>query len=658
MSVALSDFTAQVARLLFGLSAIGFLLLKLTAILAFAFIAHRLMQHRSAAERHFMWSVAFGSVSVLTLLAAVVPSLKVRVPTNAMVTSVLRVLPNAPSAVPTDYLKMRVGSYPSVGTLESPRVDANQDYTRGYSVINVARNDSAIVPARVSQSFLQNFEGVLSMLFLAWFLGALFLLARLANSHRKLFRIVRSAHVPADPAVLACARRLSTRFSLQRAPRILLHKKIELPCTGGWLRPVVLLPDASREWSPSRLHAVLSHELAHVSRHDYATQLLATVTCAAFWFHPMVWVAARKLRNDCERAADDCAIATIPSAQYAEHLLAIAAHASFASSTPTVALGMAQRTQLEWRIRSMLNSGTSRVVPSPHTRRRMRVSALLVMMPLAALRTGGGVETAWSSAPGTARLDASPLNAVPFPGQSRAVTKALAVPDSIFDRTIDVGPLDRFTLNIDPAGDLVFHTSGEQTIRVRAVVPRTVAIDKQVLLSRTSSGAEFTATHGTAKRVGNRSRYEIWVPANMPLYIQPTIAGNINQLKARVSNLPGVHEIQIDGSVNISCAKVIFAHVIGTLHGKVTCGLYSFPAGRTRYVRVLVNGQQWPDTVESVDTSTEAATFFAEKMGSLLPLAQFKSDSITISVGKGTVYYMSKMDSVRRLPPGAAKKRK
>ena len=50
-----------------------------------------------------------------------------------------------------------------------------------------------------------------------------------------------------------------------------------MPLTWGVLRPVLLLPAEADEWTAARQQMVLWHELAHIRRCDWLTQMLANV---------------------------------------------------------------------------------------------------------------------------------------------------------------------------------------------------------------------------------------------------------------------------------------------------------------------------------------------------------------------------------------------
>src|SRR5262249_47446930 len=93
---------------------------------------------------------------------------------------------------------------------------------------------------------------------------------------------------------LACRRRIEVRQT----------DDLTTAATVGWWRPLLLLPADWQGWSAAELRAVLAHEIAHILRADYATWLLARLSVALHFYHPLVrWLAGR-LQLQQELAAD------------------------------------------------------------------------------------------------------------------------------------------------------------------------------------------------------------------------------------------------------------------------------------------------------------------------------------------------------------------
>ena len=114
-------------------------------------------------------------------------------------------------------------------------------------------------------------------------------------------------------------------LGIGRNVRALESSRATVPMTWGTLRPVVLLPEEARHWPAARLHAVMLHELVHVRRCDLLAQMAAQAACCLYWFHPLVWLAARQLRKEREGACDDAVLSGGVSApDYAGHLLEVA----------------------------------------------------------------------------------------------------------------------------------------------------------------------------------------------------------------------------------------------------------------------------------------------------------------------------------------------
>ncbi len=200
--------------------------------------------------------------------------------------------------------------------------------------------------------------------------------------------------VPDAPAlgVLAdCAAALK----LKRLPR-LCRADVPVPMTWGWRRPVVLLPLGSGDWPEGRLHSVLLHEMAHVKRRDWLSHRLADLACALYWFHPLVWLTARRLRAESEIACDDLVLASgIPAPDYARHLLDIAQALPPTSRPPqSAAIAMAQTSRIKGRITMILDKTQSRRAV---TRRALLIALIpsaAALLTLAALRPSVKAEAA------------------------------------------------------------------------------------------------------------------------------------------------------------------------------------------------------------------------------------------------------------------------
>ena len=94
--------------------------------------------------------------------------------------------------------------------------------------------------------------------------------------------------------------------------------------TCGVLKPAIILPASAEQWDEATLRCALTHELEHVARWDFLTHCLSRMVCAAYWFHPLVWAAWRRLRLEAERACDDAVLREDDAEDYASLLVSIA----------------------------------------------------------------------------------------------------------------------------------------------------------------------------------------------------------------------------------------------------------------------------------------------------------------------------------------------
>ncbi len=162
--------------------------------------------------------------------------------------------------------------------------------------------------------------------------------------------------------------------SARRRVDVLLHESLPGPMTCGVLNPVIILPADAQSWDKQDLERALVHELEHVRRYDWPIHCLARVACAAYWFHPLVWIAWRQLKLEAERSCDDAVLRSSEATAYADQLVGLARRRSVVGKSPVLA--MAGRSDLAARIGALLDG----------SQRRGPVGALLVAAACIAAR--------------------------------------------------------------------------------------------------------------------------------------------------------------------------------------------------------------------------------------------------------------------------------
>ena len=265
------------------------LLVKATVILTVGLIAARLARHAQAAVRHLLLAATFGSLILLPLAMFAVPNVVVRVPVSAS-----SPLGSAGRAAPA---------------------------ARGAAGIDVAHGVQAAPPSAAFSNWSMPADW-LQLARWSWLGGALVVFASLLLACWRISRLRR--HSLPRPELRSLAHSLAGHAGIRPSVDILEHEGVAAPLTCGVRRPAVILPIDARDWADADLRRALVHELEHVRRRDWATQLIARAVCAGYWFHPLVWTAWLALCLEAERACDDAVVRRAERTAYADQLFLLA----------------------------------------------------------------------------------------------------------------------------------------------------------------------------------------------------------------------------------------------------------------------------------------------------------------------------------------------
>ena len=469
---------------------------KVTLLLVLGFALAALLRRRSAALRHLAWLLTLAGALALAAITPIAPTLPVPV--------------LAPATTPSSNAALETGRH---------------DSAPGFPARNLA---PAVAPDRAPGSIRPGFPRPMSAGAVAialWALGFAVVLSWCGLGHLGLARLARRA-VPLDGTPhREIAQAARAGLAAGSETRIALSSHVGAPVTWGWRRAVILLPDAARAWPAQRVRVALRHELAHVARGDYLAQLLATLACAAFWFHPLVWMAAHRMRSESEHACDDLVLGDgTPAPDYASHLLEVARGERGLRLAGLVAIGMARRSHLEGRLLAVLDEHRRRHVVSARARTVLIALLTCALVPLAGLRlTASTASTASKTTAATQKVTPKPTS-----DETQKPDQQVSDGDgnATLQRTYDVSPGGHLYLDLDTGGDIILRGSSENKVVVRAHLAGKDWRDTRVAVEKVSDGVRVRSTFASGSWVRSTShRFEIQVPRRYDLEVRSAGGG-------------------------------------------------------------------------------------------------------------------------------------
>jgi len=329
---------------------------KATSVLVGAGLVALAMRRRAAATRHLVWGLGLtGALAVLPLSLALprwgVPLLEA--PARA-----------EPAMASSPVSEVRPSEGPAV--MEMP----------------IVPNEALATPPGLSPIEPNVTEAPrVAWPLVVWVAGTLAVLVWGVTGWTSTWWMGRKAKRVTDPTWVEAARQAAERLGTRRGVTLLRGGPAAMPLTWGVLRPTLLLPEEADEWPDERRRAVLLHELAHVRRRDCLTHWLGLLTCAAYWFNPLAWWAASRLRTEREQACDDLVLeAGERPSDYAAQLLGVARSLRSVRALAPAAMAMARPSGLERRLLAILDARRNRRGPA----RWLVISGLAVVLAVSA----------------------------------------------------------------------------------------------------------------------------------------------------------------------------------------------------------------------------------------------------------------------------------
>lgn len=231
-----------------------------------------------------------------------------------------------------------------------------------------------------------NGVAMIRLLVVLYLAGVVALLSRAVGASAMLRAVARGARPVRNATWLGALEEARVALGIERRVALVVAGELRIPMTWGVAHPVIGLPRGAEHWSRTRRRAVLLHELAHVRAADALFAFLVRLLCAIFWFHPGIWWLARRLRTECELAADDRVLANgIRASDYAE-LLMLASDSACGATRLPIAVALARRVGLHERLAAIVDVRRDLRAPGRFARTAAALLALAVAVPAGAAR--------------------------------------------------------------------------------------------------------------------------------------------------------------------------------------------------------------------------------------------------------------------------------
>nr|MBN2277279.1 M56 family metallopeptidase [candidate division Zixibacteria bacterium] len=228
---------------------------------------------------------------------------------------------------------------------------------------------------------------VIMWLFPVWVGGVMVVLGRFGYGIIAARRIIRQSCRVMDEEIIRTASSLAQSYGLDRPANLAVSTKVQAPFVFGLFNPTVILPSKPGGFQAGELRMILMHELAHIRRHDLIWAYIGSLVLAVNWFNPLVWLLRRRMIIESDKTCDDFVInGGADPGDFAQSLVALARR--MGNYRPVLSCGadMANKSQLEERIMSILRKGKRTTATGRLPVMLLAVPAMVLMIGLAGVR--------------------------------------------------------------------------------------------------------------------------------------------------------------------------------------------------------------------------------------------------------------------------------
>ena len=362
--------------------------LRSTLVLIVAAWSTWLLRRRSAALRHFVWTLSIAGVFLLPAFGRIVPGYPMptifrsffamrndSASTASRISQVFCVQSEATERVVSRTVPAINGEHYEQSASAKPPPDDVGKVAAFPHRAPVSKSRLDLSGWQFGERLSDWLKGANRWWSIVWLAGVAVMLLPVALGFISL-ALVKRGSIPFPSALQSQLRECAAGLGIQRPIHAMLSDSRRIPMTWGLIQTCLLLPMDAVTWTPEQFRIVLLHELAHIRRNDFYTQLAGQWMRALLWFNPLAWFALSQLRFEQERASDDMVLnSNVTPDDYALQLLCLTRRQGSRSAWDiSLALAMSHYTRLEKRLNAILDETQNRKL-FPSSRQPLVVAA-------------------------------------------------------------------------------------------------------------------------------------------------------------------------------------------------------------------------------------------------------------------------------------------
>lgn len=200
------------------------------------------------------------------------------------------------------------------------------------------------------------------LIILIWVIGAGLFAIKLVSSYLYMKWIVSDKNLKYNPQLKSELDTVLSKLNIHKSVGIFESSYISGPLMLGILRPIILFPIGMyNQLTNEEVESILSHELAHIKRHDFLFNIIQSFIEILFYYHPAIWWIAANIRAEREFACDQLVVQHVNNpVNYAKLLVKLQEESKFYHSQLTLAFAKSN-SNFTHRIKRILNMSNNRL---------------------------------------------------------------------------------------------------------------------------------------------------------------------------------------------------------------------------------------------------------------------------------------------------------